>query len=168
MSRRSVPVVLGSALASLLAVGALAAAPAQAANPTNRVITLIGSGATLGIADLNAPGPTPGDLRTLSLSLANTKGQPTGRAEIVQTLTRQDGATGTAVKVVVLNLPRGVITATGITEFTDITDRQARPNDRTERIAITGGTGAYRGASGHIDITVLPDFASRWVISLDS
>jgi hypothetical protein len=156
------------ALAATLTALGLVATPANAATSTPRVLTLIGSGATLGIADLNAPGPTPGDVRTLSLSLKNLKGQPAGRAEIVQTLNRQEGGTGTAVKVVVLNLPRGVITATGLTEFTDITDRQARPNDRTERIAITGGTGIYRRAAGHIDIEVLPDFASRWVISLDS
>lgn len=167
MTPRSFAVVLGSTLATI----ALLSAPAHAANgatPGNRVITLTGSDATLGIADLNAPGPTPGDVRTLSLRLTNAKGQPAGRVEIVQTLTHQGAGSGTAVKTVVLNLPRGIITATGLTEFSDLTDRQARPKDETEHIAITGGTGPYRGATGEIDITVLPDFASRWTISLNS
>ena len=107
------------------------------------------------------------DIRTLSLALTNTKNQPAGRVEIVQTLTRQGSTTGTAVKVVVLTLPRGVITATGQTEFADFTDPQGRPRDLVERLAITGGTGAYRGASGQIDVEVLPNFTSRWTISLD-
>lgn len=114
-----------------------------------------------------APGPTPGDIRTLSLALTNMRNQPAGRAEIVQTLTRQGSASGTAVKVVVLTLPRGVITAIGQTEFANFTDPQGRPRDLVERLAITGGTGAYRGASGDIDVEMLPNFTSRWTISLD-
>ena len=39
--------------------------------------------------------------------------------------------------------------------------------DLIEQLAIAGGTGAYRGASGQIDVTVLPNFASQWTISLD-
>jgi len=143
------------------------AVPAAAVEKPARVITLTANGATLGIDDLNAPGSSPGDVRTLSLALTNIKGQPAGRAEIVQTLTHVDGNVGTAVKVVVLNLPRGTITGLGVTEFTDFTSPQSRPNDETERIAITGGTDAYRGASGQIDVQVLPNFASRWIISLD-
>lgn len=150
----------------LLALGVLAPHVSAAEKPP-RVITLIGSGATLGIADLNAAGSSPGDIRTLSLALANTKGQPSGRVEIVQTLTHIEGTVDTAVKVVVLNLPRGTITGVGVTDFTDFTNPQSRPSDVTEHIAITGGTDAYRGAAGQIDIQVLPNFASRWIISLD-
>ena len=133
-------------IAALAAIPLLAAgvivAPAQAAESSGRVITLIGSNATLGINDNGIPGPTPGDVRTLSLSLTNTKGQPAGRAEVVQTLTYHSANVGTAIKVVVLSLPRGTISAIGKTEFTDFTDPQGRPNDRTESIAIVGGTGA--------------------------
>ena len=146
---------------------AITVAPAHATDRPEKVITLTGSNATLGISDLNAQGPTPGDIRTLSLALTNAKNQPAGRAEIVQTLTRQGTSSGTAVKVVVLNLPRGLITSVGQTEFTDITDPKARPGELKERLAITGGTGAYRGASGEIRVDVLPNFASRWKIFLD-
>jgi len=146
---------------------AISIAPAHATDRPEKVITLTGSNATLGISDLNAQGPTPGDIRTLSLALTNAKNQPAGRAEIVQTLTRQGISSGTAVKVVVLNLPRGLITSVGQTEFTDITDPKARPGELRERLAITGGTGAYRGASGEIRVEVLPNFASRWKIFLD-
>ena len=163
------------ALATAAAAAAAAAtiaiattiAPAHATDRPEKVITLTGGNATLGISDLNAQGPTPGDIRTLSLALTNAKNQPAGRAEIVQTLTRQGISSGTAVKVVVLNLPRGLITSVGQTEFTDITDPKARPGELKERLAITGGTGAYRGASGEIRVDVLPNFASRWKIFLD-
>ena len=149
------------------AASLIVAAPVQAAPASPRVITVLGSNATLAVSDLNAPGPTPGDIRTLSLALTNTKGQPAGRAEIVQTLARQDGNVGTAVKVVVLSLPRGTITGIGLTQFTDFTDPKGRPNDTTERIAVVGGTGAFVGAKGQMDIVVLPDFGSRWTITLD-
>lgn len=152
----------GVAAAALLSLQA----PAQAASDSPRVITVFGGNATLGISDASAPGPTPGDVRTLSLALTNTKGQPAGRAEIVQTLTRQDGGVGTAVKVVVLHLPGGTITAIGQSEFADFTNPQGRPIKNLENIAVVGGTGAYRGASGNIRVRILPDFASKWVISL--
>lgn len=151
---------------TLVAIG-LVAPSASAADKPVRTITLIGSGATVGIDDENVAGPSPGDVRTLSLALTNAKKQPAGRVEIVQTLTHINGNVGTAVKVVVLNLPRGAITGQGFTEFTDFTNPQSRPNGDTEQIAITGGTGAYRGASGQIDVQVLPNFTSRWIISLD-
>jgi hypothetical protein len=155
-------------LIAVALIGSIVASPpAHASTKADQVIILTGSNATLGIGDLNAPGPTPGDIRTLSLALTNAKNQPAGRAEIVQTLTRQSASDGTAVKVVVLTLPRGIITGIGQSDFTNFTDPQGRPKDLFERLAITGGTGAYRGASGQIDVTVLPNFASKWTISLD-
>lgn len=155
---------LGSS--TLVGTGVLAAQASAAQKPV-QVITLTGSGATLGINDENAVGSSPGDVRTLSLALTNARNQPAGRAEIVQVLTHLEGSVGTAVKLVVLNLPRGTITGMGFAEFSDFTSPQGRPNGGTERIAITGGTGLYRGASGEIDVQVLPNFISRWIISLD-
>ena len=151
-----------------LAAAAVAPATAHAAPKSPHVITVLGGNASLGIVDNGAKGPTPGDIRTLSLALTNTKGQPAGQVEVVQTLTRQVGDVGTAIKSIVITLPRGTITGLGVTQFVDITDPQARPNDKTEQIAITGGTGAFVGATGQIDITVLPGFASRWTIALSN
>lgn len=169
MSRRALyaPFALSTLCSLALTAICMGSPPASAAEKPVRVITLSASGATLGIDDLNAPGSSPGDVRTLSLALTNAKGQPAGRVEIVQTLTHLEGNVGTAVKVVVLNLPRGTITGLGTTEFIDFTSPQSRPNDETEHIAVTGGTGAYRGASGQIDVQVLPNFTSRWIVSLD-
>jgi hypothetical protein len=156
-----------AAITVAMSVPAIPAAQALGQSAKKTTITVIGSDAVIGINDNNLPGPTPGDIRTLSLALSDKKGVALGRAEIVQTLTRQQGDIGTAVKIVVLNLPKGTITAMGTTDFVNFTDKVSRPNDAKEHIAVVGGTGAYRGASGQIDITLLPSFASRWVVTLE-
>ena len=141
------------------------AAPAQAGKGADsRTLTVIGSDAVLGLGDVGTAGNSPGDVRTLSLALRSTKGEPVGRAEIVQTLTRQADGVGTAVKHVVLNLPKGSVIGMGTTQFTDFLSPTARPDDRTERIAIVGGTGAFVDANGTMDIVVLPEFTSRWTL----
>lgn len=162
--RRSVPFAL---VALALVVGSIiAAGPARAGGPGKppRAMTLIGSGAVVGIADLGQAGASPGDIRTLSLTLKTAKGATVGRAEIVQTLTRQADGLGTAVKSVVMTLTNGAVTASGTTTFSDFTSPNGRPDDRIEQIAITGGTGRYDGASGSVDITILPEFRSEWVL----
>lgn len=106
----------------------------------------------------------PGVARRLSLTLTSTDRATTGRAEIVQTLTHQADGVGTAVKTVVINLPDGSLMAMGTTEFSDFVSDTGRPNDTTEKIAIIGGQGAYLGASGEIDIVVLPKFQSSWAV----
>lgn len=164
---RSHPAVVAVLALAALPIGAPAAwAADRPSKPL--VLTLIGSDAVLGVTDTGAKGPTPGDLRTLSLALSSTGGKAMGRAEIVQVLTRQDAAGGTAVKTVVLNLAKGTISIMGTTDFADITDPASRPNDSTEHLAIVGGTGAYRGASGSVDIEVLPLFRSRWTLSISA
>ena len=163
-ARRTLPLVL-TALALLVGTF-VAAGPARAGGPRTppRVMVLHGSGAVVGIVDLGQAGATPGDIRTLSLALETVKGTAAGRAEIVQTLTRQADGVGTAVKSVVMTLSDGAITASGTTTFSDFTSPSGRPDDRIEQIAITGGTGRYDGVSGSVDITVLPEFRSQWVL----
>lgn len=129
-------------------------------------ITAYGGNAAVGIDDLNAAGPSPGDIRTLSLDLAAEDGSALGEVHVVQTLTRQRDGVGTALKQIAIKLPKGEITATGTTTFEDITSPTARPDDTTEQLAVVGGTGEYVGASGEVDITVLPEFRSKWVIRI--
>lgn len=128
------------------------------------VITGYASNAVLGIDDLNAPGASPGDIRTLSLDLAAEDGSGLGEVHVVQTLTRQQGAGGTAVKQIAIKLTEGEIVAFGTTVFEDFTSPTSRPDDTEEQLAVVGGTGAYLGASGFVDITVLPEFRSKWEI----
>jgi hypothetical protein len=98
--------------------------------------------------------------------MSDTQGNPVGNAEIVQTLTRQQGEIGTAVKVTVIELPKGTLTVIGNADFVNFTSPTARPTDTNEELAVVGGTGIYRGVGGQVDIQVLPDFKSRWVIRL--
>ncbi|MFM7147267.1 MAG: hypothetical protein ACKOW5_13150, partial [Actinomycetales bacterium] len=59
-----------TSVAAVALIGSvITGAPAQASNRPEQVITLTGGNATLGISDLGAPGPTPGDVRTLSLAM---------------------------------------------------------------------------------------------------
>lgn len=129
-------------------------------------LVYIGKDAKLGINDNGVPGSSAGDVRTLALTLTTPAGTAAGTVDIVQTLTDESDV-DRAVKVVVVSLPKGTISGMGTTSFTDFTSPTSRPNDRVERIAIVGGTGKYRGASGIIDIELLPNFNSRWRISLD-
>lgn len=154
------------ALAATVAALALAAPTASAANGPVETLRLTGSQAVVGIADTGEKGPTPGDIRTLSLGLVDAGGRPMGRVEVTQILTLQTPTGGTAIKSFVMTLPKGTITGTGTAGFTDITDPASRPNDATERLVVTGGSGRYLGASGTVDITVLPGFTSRWVVRL--
>ena len=127
-------------------------APAHAAGgsrgSSSTSIVLIGKDARLGINDNGVPGSSAGDVRTLALTLTD------------------EGAVDRAVKTLVISLPKGTISGMGVTTFADFSNPASRPNDKTEHLAIVGGTGKYRGASGSVDIEVLANFESRWRISL--
>ncbi|CAB4883263.1 MAG: hypothetical protein F2793_07600 [Actinobacteria bacterium] len=155
---------------AVLTLTSVIAAPAYAAGGIQtrsaQRLVLIGKDAKLGINDNGAPGSSAGDVRTLALTLTTTSGTVVGTVDIVQTLT-DEGAVDRAVKTLVISLPKGTISGMGVATFADFSNPASRPNDKTEQLAIVGGTGKYRGASGFIDIEVLPDFGSRWRISLD-
>lgn len=161
------PALAGLLLAAAVLAGP-AAAPASAADiGSGRAkpnLMLIGSNARLGFNDNGAPGSSVGDVRTLALTMSTAGGRAVGTADIVQTLT-DEAEVDRAVKVVVISLPKGTIAIQGLTTFTDFMDPASRPNDETEQLAIVGGTGAYRGAAGSVDITLLPGFRSRWQFS---
>ena len=141
------------------------AAPGSQGSSAQRLV-LIGKDAKLGINDNGAPGSSAGDVRTLALTMTTASGTVVGTVDVVQTLT-DEGAVDRAVKTLVISLPKGTISGMGLTTFNDFISPTSRPNDRIEQIAIVGGTGKYRGASGVIDIEILPNFNSRWRISLD-
>jgi uncharacterized protein with FMN-binding domain len=153
------------ATVAVLTNGSFAFASQQASHKP-QVLTFIGSNAKIGINDNGEPGSSAGDIRTLALTLSTTAGTAVGTVDVVQTLT-DHSTVDRAVKVMVISLPKGIITAQGLTTFTDFTNPAGRPNDRTEQLAVVGGTGPYRGAAGIVDIVVLPEFKSRWIISLD-
>ena len=158
-----------AALTSLALLVALPATPVLAAgSPTTKPTRLayFGTDARLGFNDNGVPGSSEGDVRTMALTLRTATGSAVGTVDIVQTLT-DEAATDRAVKVLVITLPKGAIMAQGLTTFDDFINPASRPNDRVEQLAIVGGTGKYRGASGMVDIEVLANFRSRWIIWID-
>ncbi len=157
-------VVLAMTLPSAIAAPAHAVAGGHGSSAQRLVF--IGKDAKLGINDNGAPGSSAGDVRTLALTMTTASGTVVGTVDVVQTLT-DEGAVDRAVKTLVITLPKGTISGMGLTTFNDFISPTSRPNDRVEQIAIVGGTGKYRGASGVIDIEILPNFNSRWRISLD-
>ena len=161
--------ILAGLFVAVLVLPPAIAAPAHAAvdgkgNPAQRIV-LIGKDAKLGINDNGQPGSSAGDVRTLALTMTTTSGTVVGTVDIVQTLV-DEGVVDRAVKTLVISLPKGTISGMGVTTFTDFSNPAARPNDRTEQLAMVGGTGKYRGASGFVDVEILPGFASRWSIWL--
>jgi hypothetical protein len=165
MTPRSIAAVFTTLAILLLPATPALAAGASSGSKATRLV-YVGSDARVGLNDNGTPGASAGDVRTLALTLKTPRGAIVGTVDVVQTLT-DEGAVDRAVKVLVITLPKGTIAAQGLTTFTNFTDQTARPNDKIEQIAIVGGTGKYRGASGMIDIEVLPGFTSRWIISLD-
>jgi hypothetical protein len=161
------------AVAALAAVTGLAATLVLPAGPAmadqrarHRTLVFLGSDAQLGLVDNAAPGASLGDVRTLGLTMRTRDGRRVGTADVVQTLT-DEGDVDRAIKVVVLTLAKGTISAIGMTTFPDFLDPAARPDDETEHIAIVGGTGRFRGAEGYLDIVVRPGFRSTWIVHLD-
>jgi len=165
MTHRVIVAALASlALLVVLPVTPVLAAGSLATKPTR--LAYFGTDARLGFNDHGVAGSSAGDVRTMALTLRTATGSAVGAVDIVQTLTGE-AAVDRAVKVLVITLPKGAIMAQGLTTFDDFINPASRPNDPIEQLAIVGGTGKYRGASGIVDVEVLPNFRSRWIISID-
>ena len=93
--------------------------------------------------DLGAPGPSLGDELIISESLA-WRGRDVGTSGIVCTVTHATPPYDvlTFHCVATLSLRRGQITLQGLIEV------QGEDDNGPWRVAITGGTGAFRGAGG--------------------
>jgi hypothetical protein len=141
--------VVGALFAVLVAVG-----PAGAArhDPDTTTIHLIGHETAHAQLDLGAPGPSLGDETVFSGALLRADGdQEIGHFEGTLTAVAPDGR---FLASVVLALPGGQVAVQGELNFAT----------QTEFVhAITGGTGAYRDASGEFHFH---DTATRGVIAI--
>jgi hypothetical protein len=84
----------------------------------------------------------PGDLFTVSGPVRDSSGRRTGRSDAMFAQTSAKHAQGSAT----FALPSGTLVASGAL---DNSGRSARG----DRLAIVGGTGAYAGASGTLELT---------------
>lgn len=152
--RRTMAVATGTALALPLAGVAIAVAapsPGQsAADGSTQVIHLLSTNAVNTDLDLGKPGLSAGDQQVFVDQLyrdGKQVGRSAGAAQIV-------AATPRTITVQLLTnfiLPDGSITGQGA--FTESLAVGPKPF----KLAITGGTGAYRTARGEATLAILPN-----------
>lgn len=110
--------------------------------------------------DFGAPGPSTGDQIVFADTLKRD-GRNAGEDGGSCTVTTVDGYDSlTANCVATLRLHRGQITVQGLVTFND-------EGDRPFTVAITGGTGAYRGASGEMRVRPISDTKDVYTLRLD-
>lgn len=113
--------------------------------------------------DLGAPGPSLGDELVISESLAR-RGNDVGESGVVCTVTQVTPPYDvmTFHCVATLSLRRGQITLQGLIEV------QGEDDPGPFTVAITGGTGAFRGAGGEARIRDVSETRTIYTLSLDS
>ena len=164
-SRRSVH----AAVVAIVAVGILVvgAAPAAAGGKHGK-----GKGETLRLVavddqfefiDVGAPGTSLGDYFVFS-DIVYRRGEEVGTSggQCVVVAGTPPYATFTAQCVATLDLERGQITLQGLVEF------QGDDDLNPFTVAITGGTGKYRGAGGEARVRPVSDTVSVYKLSFDS
>jgi allene oxide cyclase-like protein len=137
-----------------LAVGAVTLASADSNGSSDehhaRVIKVLEHEDQTQANDVGAPGPSLGDEFIFSsVLLRRAGGEQVGTDGGVCTFVRleQNNTVGTAHCVATASLAGGQITLQGLATFS-LSATTNPPSD----VAITGGTGAYEGASGHVHI----------------
>ena len=112
--------------------------------------------------DVGAPGPSLGDMFVFSEELRE-RGRDVGTSGGVCTVTETvpPYTVVTTHCVATLSLRRGQITLQGLVEF------QGEDDPGPVTVALTGGTGAYRGASGEAVIRDVSETRSIYKLSFD-
>ena len=134
-----------SAVLAVVVLGVLMSAPAAAASHGNgkRVLRLVATENQFQFLDLGTAGPSLGDELVFSERLTR-RGRPVGVSGVVCTATQVEPPYDelTFHCVGTLKLRRGQITLQGLIEI------QGEDDPGPFTVAITGGTGRYRGAGG--------------------
>lgn len=113
--------------------------------------------------DLGSTGPSLGDQLVFSETLSQ-RGEDVGTGGVVCTIVAAQPpyATLTFHCVATLSLERGQITLQGLVEF------QGEDDPGPWTVAITGGTGRYRGASGQAVVRDVSDTITVYRLRLDA
>jgi hypothetical protein len=154
--------VLGAAIA-LVALGIAVVTPAVSAsqdndNESERVIRLVAVNTEGNFLDLGAKGDTLGDYFVFTHKLMRS-GEQIGHVSGQCTVVSVAAVESEPQCVITASLPGGLITAQTL----------IGPHGETGDIvqAITGGTGRYTGAEGHILIQGITDVRELWTFSLE-
>lgn len=164
-SRRSVH----AAAVAIIAVGVLVvgAAPAPAGGKHGKgkadTLRLIAVQTEFEFIDVGPPGTSLGDYFVVS-DILYRRGEEVGTngGQCVIVAGTPPYETVTLHCVVTADLERGQITVQGLLEF------QGRDDVSPFTVAITGGTGKYRGASGEARVRPVSDTVSVHTLSFDS
>lgn len=127
------------------------------------VLKLVATEIDSAFVDNGAPGPSLGDTFVFAERLRKD-GRPAGTSGGVCTVTEvvPPYTVATFHCVATLALRRGQITLQGLVEL------QSEDDPGPFTVAITGGTGAYRGASGEAVIRDVSDTVTIYKLRLDS
>lgn len=150
---------------AIVAVALLALAPAVASAGANgkQTLRLAAVEEQSEFLDLGAQGPSLGDELVFSEILRH-RGREVGTSGVVCTVTAIEVPYETQALQCVgtLSLRKGQITLQGAIEL------QGEEDPGPFVVAVTGGTGAYRGAGGQATVLQVSDTRSVYILRLDS
>ena len=153
------------AAVAIVALGVLLFAPgvANAHGDRKHTLKLIATELQFEFVDVGASGPSLGDQLVFSESLEQ-RGRDVGMSGVVCTTTHIVAPYGvTSFQCLgTLSLRRGQITLQGLIEV------QGEDDPGPFEVAITGGTGAYRGAGGEAIVRVRGDGTSVYKLRFDA
>jgi hypothetical protein len=151
-----------AAVLAITALGVLVFGSAAMAHGKSKPLRLVGTPIQSDFIDLGAPGPSLGDEFVASETLSR-RGHEVGEAGIVCTTTEVVGPydVQTLHCVATLSLRKGQITLQGLIEVQGMDD----PGPFT--VAITGGTGKFRGASGEARIRARANGTTVYKLKFD-
>jgi hypothetical protein len=158
------PKMTGLAVAALMALAVGESMADEAKGPDCGAFTLVGGEKGVEVVDNPPAGRSSGDTRAGWRKLADESGNPVGEVQFVATLTAPGGGDRGDVLAAdyFVTLPDGWIASTSVYELANAADTSQRAGNAT--LVVTGGTGAYRGASG--TIVIEPGEAPRYVFDL--
>jgi hypothetical protein len=154
-------VVMALVAAAVLAVGATVAA--AHGKERQQTLRLVATDVQSEYLDVGAEGPSLGDRLVISETLAR-RGRDVGTSGVVCTVTGAEPPyeVVTFQCVATLSLRNGQITLQGLIEVQGEDDRGPWT------VAITGGTGAYRGAGGEAVVRDVSDTKTIYKLRFDS
>jgi hypothetical protein len=150
---------------AIVAMAVLALVPAVAAAHSGgkKTLRLVATEDQFEYVDLGTPGPSLGDELVFS-EVLRQRGREVGTSGVVCTVTAIEAPyeAQTLHCVGTLSLRRGQITLQGLIEV------QGEDDPGPFHVAITGGTGAYRGAGGRATVFDISEGRSVYVLRFDS
>lgn len=155
------------AVCTAVSVGLVSGSPASAAPELTRIV-LVQAAPVIAHEEGQDPTSARGDVTFFEASLSRA-GKPFGSLSgTIEThdLVLEGASREVRLRTLVFDLPRGQLVAQGVSSYATGPDFVPLDVNAPVVIAITGGTGAYLGATGEVRTTRRADGTYRQVISL--